>query len=289
MAQFFTSANVYQGRGAAESGGAGIALGDILEANAAGNGADAVPSFQPMIGGVNHKSIGVFADESTGDNTKAQPAAFLKATLQAQTGAARFVVQRPGLSPLVIDQCCYAGPSASGNVLIAPSDVGTGPGQVNPIPQLQKITQLQQFPRVFLRSSANIRGIVSQISADEQAGTIGALDGPVVYSVDDAPKYSIWVLIIDGSAQQLIFPHPAGSDFRRPADIWARVVVPEIQRRNSNADPFPVWRDAGGASLINRGYVTRLAYVQYARLAGYDPAVTLTPIGRNPGPPPGDG
>jgi hypothetical protein len=279
MAQFFVSANIYQGRGAAESPGAGIALGDTFEANGTGQGGDAVPSESPILGGVNHKSIGVFADEATGDSSKEQPAAFLAATLQAQTGAARTVIQRPGLAPLVLDQCCYAGPSASGLVIVAPSDVGTGPGQVNPNPALWNITQVQQFPRVFVRSSMNVRGIVSQLGASDEAGTFGEAEGPIAAVANGIPKYSVWVLAIDGAAQTVIFPHPAGSDIRRPHEIWARVVVPEIQRANSNAQPFPVYRDAGAGTLVNRGFVTRFSYIQYARFAGYDSGVRIEKIG----------
>jgi hypothetical protein len=268
MAQFFTSANLFQGRGAAESPGAGVALGDGLEADPSGLGADLFPSLGGILGGVNHKSIGIFSDESTGDSDKEQPAAFLDALVRMETGAARTVIQRPGLSPLVLSQCCFAGPNAAGAIYIAPSDVGTGAGQVNPDPLLRNISQLQQHPTTFVRSSMNVRGLVSQIDGGSTVETIA--NGTIVYQMLNAPTYSSWTLVIDGSAQQVIFPHPAGSDIRRPRDMWEEVIVPELQRQNSNGSPFPLWRDAGAGTLVNRGYTTRLGYCQYARYGGSD-------------------
>lgn len=283
MTQFFTSSNIMQGRGAAESPGSGVALGDTLIINGANTGGDLVPSIGGIVGGVNHKSCGVFADEADGDSEKQQPAAFLATLVRMQTGASRTVINRAGLSPIVLPQCCAGLPNAAGTFLAAPSDIGAGAGQINPDSDLWNISQLEQYPSVFVRSSMNVRALLSQLDGDTGAEDITGADGVEVFTVDEKPTYSLWVVDIDGQSQTILTPHPASvGDIRRARDAWSEVLVPLIQQANSNSAPFPLWRDAGAGTLLNRGYVTRLSYIQYARHAGFGPDVRLTPVRRGP-------
>ena len=92
-----------------------------------------------------------------------------------------------------------------------------------------------------------------------------------MFVVNQAPVFSRWCLVIDGSAQTVLFGHVDGEgnpiDVRRPRDIWNRVVVPELQRRIAQNEPMPIYKDAGFGTLVARGYISRLNYVSYARLA----------------------
>jgi len=288
MTDFFVPSNIYQGRGAAESPGTGLAVGDAVFNNPLGGaGVDYLPNdSEPGIapaGGINHMSIGVLATDASGDSTKEQPAAMLEAfqRMGAGGGLTRLAVQ--GGEPIELSQCCYAGPTANGAFYIAPADVGAGPGQVPPVPLSWTKPILTPHPSVFVRDSSHCRGVVSQLDAGTDAGvTNAAFPAVQVFIVTNAPTFSRWCLLIDGSAQTVLFPHVDGAgnpvDVRRPRDIWVRVIVPELQRRIAQGEPLPVYKDAGGGTLVVRGYISRLNYVSYARFADYDAATVLVPL-----------
>jgi len=282
MADYFVPANIFQGRGAAESGGVGAAIGDVPVVNFLGfPGVDFRPS-EDSAGGINHMSVGVMASDADGDSDKEQPAAFLDAFLRMGANASQFVIPQQGGEPLLIPQACYAGPMASGSFFISPSDVGTGPGQVNPNPTFWSREILAPHPAVFVRSPSHCRGISSQLGGGEDAGQTNSGNPAVeVFTVDTAPQWSQWVLVIDGAAQTVIFPHftSAGPlDLRRPRDIWEQIVMPEIQRRLAQADPLPLYKSAGGPTVVQRGFISRLNYVSYARFSNFDPTVQITPL-----------
>jgi hypothetical protein len=58
-----------------------------------------------------------------------------------------------------------------------------------------------------------------------------------LFTVARAPLFSTWWCIIDGVSQEITFQHPAGSDFRRPADIWVNVIVPFITGKGGVGGP----------------------------------------------------
>lgn len=290
MADYFTPANIFQGRGSAESPGTGAAVGDALIINPLGNvGVDYMPNgVEPVagpVGGINHKSIGILSSDSTGDSDKEQPAAFLQAFQRMGANASQFKIDVQGGDPITIPQAAYAGPMASGNFYVEASDVGFGPGQIPPDPTGWSEPILRPHVAAFVRDASHCRGVVSQLAGDQPAGqTNSGIPSVQVFVVQNAPLWSNWCLVVDGHPMTVLFPHVDGAgaalDVRRPRDIWAQVVMPELQRRIAQGDPLPMPRDAGGGTTLNRGYISRLNYVSYARLGTYDPQTVGTPLYR---------
>jgi len=296
MADYFVPANIFQGRGAAESPGTGPAAGDLAIVNFTGApGVDYMPNASELalgpVGGINHMSIGVLASDAEGDSDKEQPFAFLQAFQKIGANGGSFRITVPGGDDLVIQQCAYAGPGAAGVFYCTSSDVGLGPGQIPPAPQGWSKPLMAQHPLAFVRNASHCRGVASQLAGDQGAGQMNSVATSVaVFAVDSQPVWSSWCLLIDGQAQTVIFLHQDASgtpiDVRRPRDIWAQVVVPELQRRIAQAEPLPLYKDAGAGTVVQRGYISRLNYVSFARLGFYDPTVTLVRVGQAP-PPPG--
>lgn len=284
MADFFVPSNMFQGRDAAESPGAGAALGDTFVPRPfGGSGGDLWPNViedgTGLLGGINHKSFGIMASDSTGDSSKEQPAAMLEAFQRMGANAGRTVINVQGGSPVTVNQCCFTAPNAAGIFFVPSSDVGNGPGQVSPAPALWSKAMLDPHPVTFFRSPTYCRMVRSQLSDSEDAAEIGGFfPGVQVFAADGAPTYSEWVVVVDGHATRMIFTHPTGSTLLRPRDIWNQVIVKEIARSNNQADPYPILADAGAGTLVNRGYTSRLSYISYARFIGYDRDVNLTPL-----------
>ena len=293
MADFFVPANLFQGRGAAESPGTGAAVGDGVSLNPVGlggydytpNQSEPPPGGGGPVGGINHMSLGVLAREANGDSDKEQPAAFLEAFKRIGAGGGLARISVAGGDDVEIPQCAYAAPMASGSVFCLPSDKGSGPGQIPPVTSGWSAVNIAPHPSVFIRDASHCRGVVSQLDAGTDAAEIP--QAIMCYTVDSPPFYSLWCLLIDGAPQTVLFPHIVGDgtiagstpiDVRRPRDIWSRVIVPEIQRRIAQAAPFQVLRDAGGGTLVSRGYISRLNYVSYARFIGYDSLTSVTPF-----------
>ena len=278
MADFFTPANIFQGRGSAESPGTGAAVGDIPILNLLGvDGVDYMPNGieSPVAGGINHKSIGVMSSDATGDSTKEQPAAFLQAFQRMGANAGSFRISVQGGDAIVIPQCAYAGPPASGSFFVTPSDIGNGPGQVPFDPTGWTEPILRPHVSAFVRDASHCRGVVSQLSGSEDSPQMNsAFPGVQVVLVDSAPVWSEWALVVDGHAQTVLFRHEDGQgapiDVRRPRDIWEQVVVPQLQKRIGQDNPLPFLRDAGTPTTLNRGFISRLNYVSYARFGLYD-------------------
>ena len=295
MSDYFVPSNIFQGRGSAESPGTGRAVGDTAITSSVGAaGVDYMPNgIEPgpaTAGGINHKSIGVLASDSTGDSDKEQPAAFLEAFQRMGANASQFRLGVQGGAPVVVPQCAFAGPSASGNFYVAPADIGGGPGQIPGDSAGWTLPVLRPHVSVFVRDASHCRGVVSQLGGSTDAGATNSASPSVqVFVVDGAPKWSSWALVVDGHAQTVIFPHvtAAGTiDVRRPRDIWAKLIVPELQRRIAQAEPLPLYRDAGFGTLVTRGYISRLNYVSYARFGAFDSQTPTVPVFVPPPPPP---
>ena len=289
MADYFTPSNIFQGRGAGESAGTGAAVGDQTLVNLTGApGVDYMPNGSELaagaVGGINHKSIGILSSESEGDSDKEQPFAMLQAFQKMGANAGSFRITVPGAADLVIDQCAYAAPGANGIFYVSPSDVGLSPGQIPPFTPGWTKPILAPHPSAFVRDASHCRGVVSQLDGSTAAvPTNSGTPGVAVLSVDSQPVWSAWCLVIDGHAMSVIFPHVDGKgdaiDVRRPRDIWAQIIVPELQRRIAQAEPFPLYKDAGAPTLLNRGFVSRLNYVSFARFGYFDSTTTLTRVG----------
>jgi len=284
MADYFVPANLFQGQACAESPGVGAAIGDIAIMNILGfPGIDWAPTNVQDDGGINHMSLGVLASQDDGDDATQQPAAFKEAFLRLGAGSGRVVIPVQGAEPVVIDQCCYAAPMASGNFYILPNDVGFGPGQVQNNPAFWSRAVLRPHPAVFVRNPSFNRGLASALPGDTQAGqTNDASPCVEVWTVDTQPEWSVWCLIVDGQAQSVIFDHVDARgnrvDVRRPRDIYQQIVAPELSRRIAQKEPLPLYAPDVDGNLVQRGFISRLQYVSYARFQAYSNGTQRTPL-----------
>jgi len=270
MADFFVPANLFQGQACAESPGVGAAIGDIAIMNILGfPGIDWAPTNVQDDGGINHMSLGVLASK--------------EAFLRLGAGAVKVLIPVQGAQPVVIDQCCYAAPMASGNFYILPNDVGFGPGQVQTDPAFWSRAVLRPHPSVFVRNATFNRGVASALPGPTEAGQTNTASPSVeVWTVDTQPQWSAWCLIVDGQAQSVIFDHVDARgnrvDVRRPRDIYQQIVVPELNRRIAQKEPLPLYAPDADGNLVQRGFISRLQYVSYARFQLFNPGTQRTPL-----------
>jgi hypothetical protein len=269
--EYLAPAVIAHGRETTENGGV-ITTGGVPAG--ANGGIDPTPgwlaaSFTPNMVRT-HETIGLYANTSTGDTALEQPAAFRAALDAMNANAGRVSLPIAGGSDIVVPECCYAGPSAAGLYYFDPSDIGVGPGQVNPNGDLVDAAQLVPHPSVFVRKPDRVRAIYSQQREDTPLPVIPGTPPSVVgLRVIRPPTFSAWVIGVDGHKVFCGVAHPAGSDLRRPRDIWEQVWVPLIAGSNSTAaaiDNLEWWGGSGPvATIYRRGILTRLAYLDYAR------------------------
>ena len=115
-----------------------------------------------------------------------------------------------------------------------------------------------------------VRAIYSQQREDTPLPVLpGATPSVIALVIDRAPTFSAWVIGVDGHKVFCGIEHPAGSDYRRPRDIWENVWLPLIAGANSTAAAIDniEWFGGSGptATIYKRGLLTRLAYLDYAR------------------------
>ncbi len=131
-----------------------------------------------------------------------------------------------------VDQCGFAAVAPEGFVYIRPEDVGTAPDQIPASGFDNTAAAYRAHPSVFYPSGktaylrALTRQAVDSVDIVSSGGGVGSAIGIVV--VTAAPTFSDWLVSVDGQMQVVRLPHPAGSDFRRPRDIWNEVWVPII-------------------------------------------------------------
>lgn len=196
--------------------------------------------------------VGAFADDALGD---VPPTGDLRGMfareelrLTAAGGGGSSVVQPGGTIPLRMCDASYTDPW--GRVLLTGSDVGTGVGQISPLRSSWLASQFDAHPQCFVRLTSKVRGLATA-QTFTFTDTTPINSSPAVmrlYTVVRAPTHSTWLVVIDGVPQTLTFAHPAGSDLRRPADIWNAVLVPAMLTRSNTGGPGTPAGTAAGVS-----------------------------------------
>lgn len=264
MPEYMVPANLWFGQSASESPGVGVAIGDSVDAGI-GGGIDYIPDPQPTLGGLNHYSLSFYASDTTGDTAQEQPAALSAALDYARQAGGGVVIDRAGTKVTLVD-CGAAFATAAGNFYVDPSDIGIGTGQIPPDNATLTAAALAGHPHVFVRNPNRVRLLTSQQGdGDLKALTTAPPQNPAqVYSVDPAPDGSRWVVGLDGAIFLLDLEHPAGSNLRRPQDVWNSLLVSlielpqpvKMQRRLGTLAPF---------TFGQRGEISQLNYLDYAR------------------------
>ena len=164
---------------------------------------------------------------------------------------------------ITANYCGFAACAPEGAVFIRPEDVGVGPDQIPANGADNVASKFRAHPSVFYPAgkSGYVRSLFRQA-----VDVIGLAQGPVggpleITQVDAAPTTSNWLVIVDGQSQIIQLNHPAGSDYRRPRDIWNNVWVPIITGDKSAAGAVTF----GGANSTGGSIGFRWDYADYFR------------------------
>jgi len=181
-------------------------------------------SLDPIAGiQSSHMTMGFFADDSKTDvspdgifridNSLLQPRALYDALFMANArGAGKLTLGSDTLGFVEIPSVVLTGPNAAGAILIDPSDVGIGPGQIPPDKTMLSASVMQFHPMSYLRKGARTRFVYSQqgpiglAPINDPDGFLGAQ----VFVVEEAPEFSEWTFCIDGSCFTACIQHPTG-------------------------------------------------------------------------------
>lgn len=157
------------------------------------------------------------------------------------SGSAGSAVEFAVSSPPFLCSAAFTDPF--GAVFVTAADLGNGPGQIPTDTSLWLASQFRQHPSVFTRYPKFSRAVGTALpfgAGDTTPIGNGANPQMNLWEVTRAPSYSSWLLITDGLPSVVTFQHPAGSDLRRPLDIWNGLIVPTITGRSAPGTPGPL-------------------------------------------------
>ena len=168
--------------------------------------------------------------------------------------------------------CGFAGIAPEGTVYIRPEDFGGAQADRIPLDyQDNEASRFRFHPSVFVRRPQYFRGVSAPYADPVAIDQIDAASTQVmrIITVDADPNYSNWLIIIDGQPQVVRLTHPAGSDLRRPRDIWNQLWVPIINGSNaaSRSVELALWAAPGGFGVSAGPQVVldRARFIEYAR------------------------
>jgi hypothetical protein len=198
-----------------------------------------------MVSGVR---CGCFADTADGDVPPNIPALLdreIKRLETQGTGMARVGIVS-ATQPLDIQRVCGAYPRGDNNYFVLAGDVGNSDWQIPaPDPAGNTVDKFRNHPSVFLRAQPSIRGFHHPARYPYDVGVITApppsISGVQLRTVDRAPTHSRWLLRIDSELLDVIIAHPAGSNYRRPRDIWNNVIAPLLGTAGGIPGTLPLY------------------------------------------------
>lgn len=198
----------------------------------------------------------------------------LNALLQQLTlqSGSRYLLGNAGGVDLYAEECGYAAVAPEGAVYIRPEDFGGAAADRIPIDyQQNEAARFRFHPSVFIRRPQYIRGLMAGYADWYPIDALDTFDSQVmrIITVTSDPGASNWLIVIDGQAQVVRLLHPAGSDLRRPRDIWNEVWTPLIQGSNAISRAVElqlIQPPSGFGGGTNVQIVTaRLRFLEYAR------------------------
>lgn len=184
-----------------------------------------------------------------------------------QGGARTFLGNTSGGQALFVNDCGAAYNDPCGCVFIDPGDIGNAAEQIPQDVASNSPAHYRFHPSVFFRRAQAVRAFAaldptSGFPVNQNLGNL------TVFSVSRAPTHSRWSFIFDGAEMDVVVTHPAGSDLRRPRDIWNSVIVDTLLRNNAGGNGLITSRvdDSSGPRLfIPDDLIKRMQYMQYAR------------------------
>lgn len=196
----------------------------------------------------------------------------IRAILGAPT--ASYNVGAPNGPDRILRNCNYAGIDPAGVLWLRPEDLGNQANQIpNDVVQ-NTADHFRYFPNAFFRRTSYVDGLQSA-NVDPLAIDAAPVDQRQPFTlrtVQFQPETSMWLLVIDGQDHLVRIDHPAGSDLRRPDEIWNAVWVPLLSSASgppsSATSDSPYVYDIFGTLGDQVGLFDRLQYVQYARMLG---------------------
>lgn len=206
------------------------------------------------------------AFEEQPPNTDEDGGTALKALLNSiQNGGSSVQVGTNSANePIVVNACGFAANAPEGAVYIDPSDIGTGPDQLNSDITLNTGAKFAAHPSVFYPSGrADFVRSVTRQNVDSIALNTGSTQPMRIVQVTQAPTSSNWLFIVDGVPQVVNVAHPQGSDIRRPRDIWNQIIVPIFSSASTSVNDALTWLSP--TSSDGGGIGTRWKYLDYAR------------------------
>jgi len=163
-----------------------------------------------------------------------------------------------------IPSCTYAGNDPSTLVWIVAGDIGNSERQIPTTVLANSALHYRYHPSVFFRRSATRDLTILEAATVTEPITAnpGAM---IIRQIDRAPSHSEWAFQLDGELIFGIVAHPAGSDFRRPLDVWRNVIVPLIETGNGEVLLFSQAIAGGVRTFTARELLRGLARCEYAR------------------------
>ncbi len=185
-------------------------------------------------------------------------------------GGGSFSLGQVNGQDIVVNDCGFAAVAPEGAVYIRPEDFESGTADGIPGNQGQNTPSNYRFhPSVFLRRTAYYRGISSPYNDVFAFNATGVTQPFDIIRIDENPFVSNWLLVIDGAPQLVQVNHPAGSDLRRPRDIWNEVWVPLLGGSQAVATAIELGQvvQSGGAvfPIPTQVITSRLRFLEYAR------------------------
>ncbi len=241
--------------------------------------------------------LGAFIDTATGDTGLNNPAMLQRLAEQnsAAGGGQHDVRLATSNTPILVNASGTSYVRCDGAAFIQAGDVGPNPGQLPVDASANTGAIWEQHPSTFVRETNALRGYqglwgpefdqVTLVSIDSVIPPGGLSVGPLsIFEVIRAPTHSRWCLWIDDEQHDVVVAHPAGSDLRRPRDIWNAVFAGALQTREGVGSPLPTFSVLSGAfnTFEQTGNLRHLKYLQAATFVEpYDtstvPIVTFIP------------
>ena len=188
-----------------------------------------------------------YLDDTAGESL-ADPTTFLARVFDELTNATQAYLPDGTRIP----SCSFAGNDPSTLVWIVAGDLGNAERQIPTTVLANSSTHYRYHPSVFFRRSATRD--VQILEASPVTEPVTANPGCMILrTITRAPTHSEWAFQLDGELVSGIVAHPAGSDLRRPLDVWRSVIVPLIETGNGDVLLFDQAVAGGVRTFTARG------------------------------------